>query len=164
MPILADEVIDRLKLEPLPLEGGYFSQTYASGQIGNYERRRHPQPVGTAIFFLLTADTFSALHRLRADEIYHFYLGDPVELYEMSEGQVTKTELGQDIFRGQNVQHTVLAGGWQGSRLKAGGTWALMGTTMVPGFTWEDFELGSRGELIAQFPQYASLIRSLTHQ
>ena len=120
--------------------------------------------MGTAIYFFLTADTFSALHRLRADEIYHFYLGDPVELYEMREGQVTKTELGQDIIRGQNVQHTVLAGSWQGSRLKAGGTWALMGTTMVPGFTWEDFELGSRGHLMARFPQYESLIRSLTHQ
>jgi predicted cupin superfamily sugar epimerase len=161
------QIRELLKLRPLPAEGGYFAETYKSDLLipaealpPSFEGHRS---FTTAIFYLLTPDTFSALHRLRADELYHFYLGDPVELVELrSGGSATRTILGQDLTAGMRLQHLVRAGVWQGSRLAAGGAWALLGTTMSPGFEFADFELGRRDLLLAQFPAAKNDIEWLT--
>jgi len=163
----AEEVIKLLKLEPLPQEGGFYRETYraptqvpADALSGSYAG---PRSLGTAIFYLLTSapGSFSAIHRVPGDEVFHFYLGDPVEIYLLrSEGFSTRVVLGPDLQRGQQVQFIVPGGVWQGARVM--GRFALLGTTMSPGFDPLDFELGDREELLRRFPESAELIRSLT--
>jgi len=152
--LTAARLIERLGLEPLPIEGGHFRQTWRS-------------PAGTAIYYLLTddPDSFSALHRLPTDEVYHFYLGDPVEMLMLHEaGRVENVTLGADVLSGQKVQHVVPSGVWQGSRLRDGGRFALLGTTMAPGFEPKSYEGGLRDALIAAYPAAANAIRSLTRR
>jgi predicted cupin superfamily sugar epimerase len=169
-PLLtAERVIELLGLEPLPVEGGYYRQTYhATELIGREclpERYSGPRPYGSGIYYLLEDQTFSALHRLRSDEIYHFYLGQPVELLLLHpDGRDEVIVLGPDLAAGQRPQAVVPLGVWQGSRLLAPtpGAFALMGTTMDPAYDPADFELGERAALIAAFPQRAELIRTLT--
>jgi len=158
----AQDVLQLLGLEPLPGEGGFYRETYRSAVRvlgpGGAERA-----AATAIYFLLTPDSFSALHRLPTDEVYHFYLGDCVELLLLppsGPGQVVL--LGTDLQAGQRPQVVVPAGAWQGSRVRPGGTFALLGTTVAPGFEFCDFEPGAREELLAQFPDFTGLITALT--
>ena len=123
------------------------------------------KPAGTAIYYLLSddPDSFSALHRLPTDEVYHFYLGDPVELLLLApDGGSDVARLGSDLRRGERVQFVVPHGAWQGSRLRPGGRWALLGTTMAPGFDPSDFELGRAAELAERWPECAALIRELS--
>jgi predicted cupin superfamily sugar epimerase len=121
---------------------------------------------GTAIYFLITANDFSALRRLEVDETWHFYAGDPVRLVQLSpehpDGRVVT--LGPDVLAGQTPQQGVSAGTWQGARLEDGGTrgWALLGCTMVPGWVEQEFTLGARTGLIAEFPGAAAEIARLT--
>ncbi len=156
-----------LGLEPLPGEGGYYAETYraalrlpAEALPPVYAGARN---LATAIFYLLTPDTFSALHRLPGDEVYHCYLGDPVELLQLhADGSGTVTVLGRDLAAGMKLQHVVPGGCWQGSRLAEGGAWALLGTTMAPGFAFEDFEAADRDALLARYPAFADWITALT--
>jgi len=148
----AQDVIERLDLSPLPGEGGYYRQTWRNGS-------------GTAIYFLLTPgeDGFSALHKLTETEIYHFYAGDPVRLALFPpDGPPREVLLGSRLHRGEVPQYVVPAGTIQGSRLAEGGRWALLGTTMAPGFTPEGFELSDRSELLERYPGQGNLIRDLT--
>ncbi len=127
MAVNAEQLKRLLGLEPLPIEGGYYTRTYRSdiavpGSVLP-ERYQDARPsegtrrISTVIYFLLTADTFSAMHRLASDEIYHFYLGDPVELLVLeANGRGEVTRLGQDIEAGMRVQAVVPGGTWQGSR------------------------------------------------
>lgn len=167
--LTAEELIRRLRLEPLPIEGGYFRQTYVSDETiaagALPARYAAAKPFGTAIYFLLTAepDVFSALHRLPSEEIYHFYLGDPVEMLLLHPGgRGERVVLGHDLLGGQHVQFVAPRGVWQGSRLRPGGRFALMGTTMAPGFTPADFTLGNRDDLLREYPAEAEGIRALT--
>jgi len=153
----AEEIIARLGLVAHPEEGGFFRETYRSE--GDFEpgspfagRRSH----GTAIYYLLTSGTCSAMHRLPGDEVFHFYLGGPVEMLELDDSGGTVTILGPDL-RTMKVQHVVRGGVWQGSRLVGGGDWALLGTTMAPGFSYEDCERGT-DELVERFPRFAEMI------
>jgi RimJ/RimL family protein N-acetyltransferase len=111
---------------------------------------------------MLTPDTCSLMHRLRDAELYHFYLGDPVEMLMLADDGAEVVHLGQDLAAGQRVQHLVPGGVWQGSRLLPGGRFALMGTTMTPGFDLANFRLGSRDELLPRFPDHAALLTALT--
>jgi len=163
----ASEIRKKLGLEPLRDEGGYFSETYRSGLripggtlAGSMEGERS---LATAIYYLLTPDTFSALHRLASDEVYHFYLGDPVEMLLLDpNGSSDTIVLGSNVMEDMRLQVVVPAGVWQGSRLIAGGEFALMGTTMAPGFDQADFELGNREELAGRYPEVRDLILGLT--
>ncbi|HTY09169.1 MAG TPA: cupin domain-containing protein, partial [Candidatus Edwardsbacteria bacterium] len=119
-----------LNLKPLELEGGYFSETYRSRTRIPADRRGQ-RPCSTAIYYLLTPDTFSALHRLRSDEVFHFYAGDPVEMLLLRPGgQSEVLVLGNDLARRRRPQVIVPRGVWQGARLARGGQWALLGTTV----------------------------------
>src|SRR6266536_1875213 len=162
-----DEIRRHLKLRPHPAEGGYFVETYRSEHLlaADALPAGYPGPraISTAIYYLLTPDSFSAMHRLRGDEIFHFYLGDPVELLQIAaDGRGEVFILGQDIVAGMRLQHVVPGGTWQGSRLRAGGKYALLGTTVAPGFDFQDFEIGNREELAAEFAQCGEIIRQLT--
>ena len=160
MNLSAEMLIERLGLEPLPDEGGYFRETYRA--VARVEEKSW----STAIYYLITPQQFSTLHRLPADEVWHFYLGDPVVQLRLTEGDGEAHEfvLGQDVFARptQFLQTTVPAGVWQGTRLAAGGKFALLGTTMAPGFDFEDLELGDLEKLCHQFPHHSSLIRTYT--
>jgi len=167
--LTADQIIELLKLQPLPVEGGHFRQTYRSDLTlpGNALPARYgrQKPLCTAIYYLLTTDpdSFSAVHRLPTDEIYHFYLGDPVEMLLLyPDGESALIRLGPDLREGQHVQFVVPAGVWQGSRLVPGGSFALMGTTMAPGYDDDDYLGGEPTELIRRYPDRTQLIRSLT--
>jgi predicted cupin superfamily sugar epimerase len=152
-----EEVISLLELKPLPLEGGFYRETYRSTL-----RLPTGKSTATAIYYLLTPETFSALHRLPTDEVFHFYLGSPVRMLQLGpagEGRVVT--LGTDLQVGHAPQVVVPAGVWQGSYLEAG-PWALLGTTMAPGFDFTDYEAGSRDFLIDEYPQFADLVRRLT--
>lgn len=169
MHLDASKIIELLHLEPLDIEGGLYHQGYSAREeipAGALpERYGSPRPMGTAIYFLLEdqPDSFSALHRLLTDEIYHFYLGDPVEMTLLHpDGRSETVILGTDLLYGQQVQFVVPAGVWQGSRLQPGGGWALLGTTMAPGYVQEDFTLGDRAELLAQYPWARESILHLT--
>src|SRR5690606_25816936 len=111
--------------------------------------------MSTAIYYLVIPESFSALHRVKSDEIFHFYGGDAVEMIQIDDhGKLERFEIGNDILGGQQPQVIVPSGVWQGVRLKQGGSWALMGTTVAPGFEFEDFEVGLRDQLIQNFPQH----------
>jgi hypothetical protein len=112
---------------------------------------------------LLTADTHSALHRLPADEIFHFYAGGPVRMLQLRpDGSGDLVLLGSDVLAGQRPQVVVSRGVWQGSFLVPGTEFALLGTTMAPGFDFSDYEAGDRAALTAQYPEFSEIIRRLT--
>ena len=166
----ADEIIKKLNLEPLPGEGGYYRETYRSGDAG-FPAREFGIPsdgtrnLSTAIYYLVTPDNFSALHRVRSDEIFHFYAGDPVEMIQIdSNGQLTQFVLGSDILSGQTPQILVPKGYWQSLRLVRGGKWGLFGTTVSPGFEFEDFELGSCEQLLGMYPDLQEHIKNFTRE
>jgi predicted cupin superfamily sugar epimerase len=152
------DVIALFDLKPLPREGGYYRETYRSAQ------RAGDKSAGTAIYYLLTPDTFSALHRLPTDEIYHFYLGDPVTLLLLGAEGGRMVTLGNDVQAGQQPQFVVPHNVWQGSSLQPGGVFALMGTTMAPGFDFSDYEAGKRDELTRRYPKFAESIEQLTRE
>ena len=165
--LTVSQIKELLKLEPLPLEGGFFAEAYRSpGKLPSSELPSGysgERSLSTAIYYLLTPDTFSAMHKLRGDEVYHFYLGDPVEMLLLKyDGSAEAILVGSDIAAGMHLQHAVIGGTWQGARLAPGGQFALMGTTMAPGFDPADFELGNRDQLSAQYPRYSPLIAMLT--
>ena len=163
----AEQIKELLNLQPLPVEGGYFLETYRSrfalSQQSLPAGYRGERALSTAIYYMLTPDTFSAMHRLKGDEVYHFYLGDPTELLVLKpDGTGETIQLGQDIASGMRLQHVVPAEAWQGSHLVAGGKFALLGTTMSPGFESADFDLGNRDEMSFRYPDYVDLITLLT--
>jgi uncharacterized protein len=159
----ASEIKALLKLEPHPVEGGSFRRTYTSKQSVRLERGE--RAMGTAIYYLLEPGTFSEMHVLTSDELFHFYLGDPVEMLQLwPDGHSVLLTLGPDIAEGQHVQLLVPAGVWQGARLIGDGKVALLGCSVVPGFDFADYTSGSFGELAALWPHEAERIRALTRR
>jgi predicted cupin superfamily sugar epimerase len=159
----ADEIKSLLKLEPHPAEGGYFRETYVARE--RVELPRGSRSVGTAIYYLLEPGTFSEMHVLASDEVFHFYLGDPVEMLQLfPDGSSAVFILGPDLAAGQHVQLVVPAGVWQGARLVVGGKVALLGCTVTPGFDYADYRGGSYAELADRWPTEAERIRPLTRR
>ena len=139
-----------LGLEPLPLEGGRFRETW---------RDEH----GTAIYFLMQPGEFSAMHRLDIPELWHHYAGDPVAMLLLEPGgAVREPVLGADLASGQRPFVPVPAGVWMGAETL--GEWSLVGTTMAPPFHQEGFELGRGEELVARYPSAAPRLARLVRQ
>lgn len=157
--------IEKLRLEPHP-EGGYFRQTYKSDLM--IAREALPgfsgaRPASTAIYFLLEGENFSAFHRLRSDEAWHFYCGSPLVVHVINAGgHYSSILLGSNPEAKQLFQAVVNAGCWFASEVQDHKSWALVGCTVAPGFEFEDFELARREELVRQFPQHRKLIERLT--
>jgi uncharacterized protein len=160
----ASEIIELLGLEPLPAEGGYYAETWRGDPLGTAGAGRH---YGSAIYYLMTPDAFSAMHRLPTDEVFHFYAGDPVEqLLLLPDGTGTVQRLGNELLEEERPQAIAPGGAWQGSRIRPRGRYgfALVGTTMAPGFHFDDYEHGDRAHLSALYPEWAELIRKLTRE
>ena len=163
----ADEVKTLLQLKPLPMEGGFFRETYRSrGELSPPclpEGFPGPRSLATAIYYLITPESFSALHRLPGAEIFHFYCGDPAIMLQLLPDGTSRTiALGVDLVNGHQPQVIVDGGVWQGCRLTPTGSWALLGSTMSPGFDPGDYETGERESLMAKYPGAAANIREYT--
>lgn len=159
-------LVKKLNLEPHP-EGGYYKEQYRStnflpknalpnGFLGD-------RTIATAIYFLIEKNNFSTLHKIKSDEIWHYYYGDALEVIEIDEnGVLTITAIGNNLLEGETFQYTVKANTWFGSRVKGGGNFSLVGCTVAPGFDFNDFELATKEALIMQFPQHQKIINELT--
>jgi hypothetical protein len=163
----AQHWIEHLQLEPHP-EGGWYRQTYRAplllphaalpGHCGD-------RAASTAIYFLLPGDQFSAFHRLRSDEVWHFYAGSALIVHVITPaGEYQQLLLGSNAAAGEHFQAVVSAGCWFGSALHGSDTFALVGCTVAPGFDFADFEMAKRDELVARYPQHREIIERLTRE
>lgn len=163
----AEQIRELLALEPLEIEGGYYRETYRCAeripQQCLPQRYRGEKSFCTAIYYLLTPETRSRLHRLGTDEIFCFHLGDPVEMLQLhADGRSEVLVIGPDLAAGQRPQVVVPRGAWQGSELRPGGELALMSVIVAPGFDLSDYEPARAEQLIRQFPKWEERIRRLT--
>lgn len=164
----AGDIIKSLNLVPLPGEGGYFRETFKSAEmlIGSclpqfYKQERS---LTTCIYYMITRESFSAMHALPTEEIWHFYLGNPVEqLQLLPDGTGRKIRIGSNILEGHQPQVIVPAKAWQGTRLVEGGEFALFGTTMSPGFEFQDYTPAIKEDLIKQYPLFKNEISKYFH-
>lgn len=156
--------IKTLRLQPHP-EGGWFRETYRSRGLipkeGLPDRFPGPRSVSTAIYFLLEGAQFSAFHRIRSDEMWHFYAGRTLRVHVIGKhGKMTGHRLGASP--GDAFQVLVPAGAWFAAEVVRHRGYALVGCTVAPGFDFADFEMGDRRQLLSQFPQHATMIEGLT--
>lgn len=162
----AEKIVQLLKLQPHP-EGGFFKETYRSEGIiqpesleSDYKGNRN---YSTCIYYLLTSDVFSAFHRIRQDEIWHFYQGSPIELHMITpSGEYSKNLIGNDIEKGQVPQFVVHGGNWFAASVMQKDDYSLAGCTVAPGFDFQDFEMAKYDELIRCFPQHLQIIKKFT--
>jgi predicted cupin superfamily sugar epimerase len=159
--------LERLQLTR-HVEGGAFREVYRSELI--IPRKSLPlffqgdRSASTHIYFLLAASQFSAFHRIAGDELWHFYFGDPLLVYEIGHnGRLTIHRLGNDPEKGESFQTVIKAGSWFASMPAPDSEYALVGCTVAPGFDFADFELADRETLARQYPEHAEVIRQLTH-
>ncbi|MEM7106589.1 MAG: cupin domain-containing protein [Bacteroidota bacterium] len=161
----ADQVTSYVNsLDLLPhLEGGFYRETYRSECLIQAKDFKTERNASTGIYYLLKAGSFSAFHRIKSDEMWHFYDGTDLSIYMLDEdGRLEVTRLGRNIEAGEQLQSVVPTGRWFASRVESEGGFALVGCTVAPGFDFQDFELAKRDNLQAEFPQHSDLIKSLT--
>jgi hypothetical protein len=162
----ADDVIRLLDLRPHPVEGGFFRETYRSAaSLPALALPAHgaDRSVSTAIYYLLKPGHVSELHVLPGDEVFHFYLGEPVRMLQLwPDGTGREVVLGGDLAAGHVPQLVVPGGVWQGTKLIGDAGFALLGCTVAPGFDYADYNSTTRGELTAKWPAFADRIRELT--
>jgi hypothetical protein len=163
----AEQIIKFFKMQPLRQEGGFYIETYRAVE----QLKKEILPEGfsgdrnfsSTILYLLTAQTISLMHRLKSDEMFHFYLGSPVTMLQLHPGGRSElVTLGPQVLDGQVVQALVPKGVWQGAFIQPGGKFALMGCSVAPAFDEQDFEVGQRDVLLAQYPDLRELILRLT--
>ena len=164
----AEQIIKRFKMQPLRREGGFFIETYRAAEV--LKKGILPADVSgdrnlsSVILYLLTAKTVSLMHRLKYDEMFHFYLGNPVTMLQLHpDGSSEIVTLGHDILSEQKVQVLVPKGTWQGAFIQPGGKFSLMGCSVAPAFDEADFEIGDRETLLVKYPDMRELILHLTH-
>lgn len=159
------KLIEQFGLQPHP-EGGWYKETYRSRETipanALPERFLGQRAFSTAIYFLLEQGNFSAFHRIQSDECWHFYTGDPLEVFIIfPNGNMQVITLGNDIENGQLFQYVVPAGCWFASRPAAKSAFCFVGCTVAPGFDFADFELADAAALTAVYPQHGQLIHEL---
>ena len=162
------QLITQFNLQPHP-EGGWYKETYKSEeQIASNalpQRFLGNRVFSTAIYFLLEKGNFSAFHRIKSDECWHFYAGQPLEVFIiLPGGELTVVSLGNDIEKGQLFQYTVPANCWFASRPATESEFSFVGCTVAPGFDFADFELAKEKELVAAYPQHQTIITALCRQ
>jgi predicted cupin superfamily sugar epimerase len=157
----AESIVRLLRLEPHP-EGGFYRETSRAPLVLGGLPHGAPRAASTAIYFLLPAGSFSAFHRVRSDELWHHYGGDPLALHVVDrDGALTTIRLGCDLEAGERPQAIVAADAWQAAE-PLGDRFALCGCTVAPGFDFADFALANRADLTARFPPHADLVARLT--
>ena len=158
MNLSASDIINALNLSPHP-EGGYFKETYRNTEVIPHSQHNY----STAIYYMLAKGDKSHLHRIKQDEIWHFYLGGSLRLCTISpEGKYREIIMGQRILNGECLQYVVPAGWWFGASPAEGSEWSLVSCTVAPGFDFADFEMADRKYLITQFPHLEAFIREFS--
>ncbi|MFZ4480290.1 MAG: cupin domain-containing protein [Rhodoferax sp.] len=162
----AHTYVQTLRMQAHP-EGGFYKETYRSAQMMEVPAAADgtsvTRSVSTGIYFLMEQGNFSAFHRIRSDEMWHFYAGQALEVLELqASGELTSTRLGADIVRGDLHQYVVRAHTWFASRVADGGAFSLVGCTVAPGFDFADFCLADRAVLLEIYPQHGEIIKALT--
>jgi predicted cupin superfamily sugar epimerase len=160
------KIIDRLKLISHP-EGGYFRETYRAAESipasGLPARFGAARSISTTIYYLLEAGQCSRIHRLKSDEGWHFYAGDPLIIVEIGpDGALRETRLGSALDGSTTFQHVVPQGAWFGATPASGGRFSLVGATVAPGFDFADLAMGDRAALLAEYPAHRDWIHRLT--
>jgi predicted cupin superfamily sugar epimerase len=159
-----EKYILHFNLKPHP-EGGWYSETYRSSESTSHlpEGFAGERNFSTAIYFLLSGGHFSAFHRIKSDELWHFYDGDMLQIFVIDEtGTLRIIELGREVDKGQVFQAVVRKGLWFASRCSTSAGFSLVGCTVSPGFDFRDFEMADRNDLLKQFPQHKDHIIGLT--
>jgi predicted cupin superfamily sugar epimerase len=150
--------INKLNLQEHP-EGGYFVETYKSEKLVNLPEYNGPRHACTAIYYLLTGEQFSSFHRIKSDEIWHFYVGSSLSLYTIeTDGKLNQVRLGPDIDNGEKFQAVLKSGSWFAASVVAHHSYCLVGCTVSPGFDYHDWELGNVEMLTKTYPQHKSII------
>ncbi|MCL6088109.1 MAG: cupin domain-containing protein [Actinobacteria bacterium] len=162
------KIIKKFNLTPLKEEGGFFTETYRSDETIGKEslplRYKSERNLSASILYLITYNNYSALHKVASDEVFHFYLGDAVVMLNLFEdGSSGIINLGNNIFNDEHIQYVVPRNTWQGAKLAEGGNYALLGTTVAPGFEFEDYISAEtyKNELLHKYPYHAYLINEL---
>ncbi len=165
MSVEVTQIVSKLEMSPHP-EGGFYKEVYRSEGIipkDSLQGFSGDRNFCTSIYFLLTSDNFSAFHRIKQDEVWHFYKGSPLYVHVIDpQGKYTRHEIGLDLENGQEPQLTVPKGCWFASSVKNENDFCFVGCTVAPGFDFQDFELADRNSLIENYPQHTSIIKSLT--
>ncbi len=163
MTLTAFEYVKLLELNPHP-EGGWYKEMYRSaGKHSGDGEFPEGRDFATSIYFLIEKNNFSAFHKIKSDETWHFYAGDALEVIEIDPfGSIKKTIVGKDIQNGHLLQYTVPAGYWFASRVYDEGAFSLVGCTVAPGFDFRDFEMAAREHLVKRFPEHTNIINELT--
>jgi predicted cupin superfamily sugar epimerase len=162
----AEELIKQLGLTRHP-EGGWYRETYRSSETVSADRLpdrfNGERSFSTAICFLLGRDEMSALHRIKSDEIWYYHAGTTLTVHLISpQAEYRVLKIGPDPAVGESYQAVVPAGYWFGATVTGAGDFSLVGCSVSPGFDFADFEMGSRSELLKQFPVQAGIILQLT--
>lgn len=162
------ELIERFSLRPHP-EGGFFRETFrdtlevtVSPSEFDSGASQHTRSAATAIYYLLRQGDRSRFHRLRFCEVWHFYLGGPLEIWMLAKGTATSVRLGPNFIGGERLQVMIPAGCWFAAAPVSTAAYSFVGCTVAPGFEFSDFELASQDGLIRQFPEHRSLICRFT--
>ena len=155
----AVKLIKRLRLKKHP-EGGYFKQTYTADTIVNVAGYDKPRYISTAIYYMLVGDQFSALHRIKSDELWHHYTGGSLTLYAIDNGILSKIKMGKSM--GEAPQVAIKANTWFAASLNDKKSYCLLGCTVSPGFDYRDWELGKRNVLIKMYSQHSTIIERYT--
>ena len=162
----ADYWIRKLELAEHP-EGGYFKETYRAREAISGDslpdRFRQARPFSTSVYYLLKGDQFSYLHRLKSDELWHFYAGSSLAIHVIDqEGKYSTHRLGSDFEAGEVFQVAVMAGCWSGATVDDPASYSLVGCTVAPGFDFDDLELADREMLVRLYPEHHSITEKLT--
>jgi len=160
-----DYWINHLELEPHP-EGGFFKETYRAFEIvADLPDRFHgSRNFSTAIYFLLRSQDRSVFHRIKSDELWHFYDGSSLLIYVLTKKGLQVHRIGSNLEKGESLQVVIPANCWFGAKLETPDSFALCGCTVSPGFDFRDFEMANRKELLSEFPDYTNIIHELTHE
>ncbi|OGT52872.1 MAG: hypothetical protein A3F17_01310 [Gammaproteobacteria bacterium RIFCSPHIGHO2_12_FULL_41_15] len=154
-------IIDKLDLKP-HIEGGYYKRTYQSAIDVNFDSK--PRPINTAIYFLLESHDFSCWHRLKSDEIWHYYCGSNLIVHQINENGILLSTILGNLLEHPNIQPqcVIPASTWFSAEVQSTESFTLVGCTVAPGFEYDDFEMGDRANLLNKYPQHKELIIKLT--
>lgn len=160
--------VKTLELQKHP-EGGYFKEVYRAGELIKKEhlpdRYSGDRNYSTSIYFLITSENYSAFHKIKSDETWHFYYGSPLTLHVLDkEGKYSRIKIGNNPDNGEVFQYTVSRGDWFAASVDEKDSYALLGRTVAPGFLFDDFELGKREVMLKQFPEHAIEINKFTRE
>lgn len=157
-----EKIIEFFNMTKHP-EGGAFVETYRSNETSHFNNFQGERHYSTGIYFLLRKGERSAFHKIKSDEMWHFYQGDALELFEITpDGKLIRTVIGSDFLSGEKLQYVVPAHHWFASRSL--GKYSLVGCTVAPGFDFNDFELAKKSELINKYPEHEMVIQELSQE